>query len=190
MTTDRPDYTRPQSLPNLAEFDWDTDDETEREEFFLTCRQEDHRRSVDRRGHDDTLPKFGMPQGTYGQISQLVEDKRTPYRSVHDFLRDAVIHRLQDMVEWMDNDGFSEHAQVIVSIAETESFNTSILAKEELLNNQVTAINNAVRTQNWNKVREGVDKAKEMLIFMDIDTRELAYCVETAERELERHFGN
>lgn len=185
-----PDYSRPRNLPNVAEFQWEDDEDNDNLEFFLECRKEGHIRSVDSKGHSDTLGATRVPQGTNAQIMYRVNNPQTPYRSQADFVRDAVIHWVLEVDKWMEQDGYSSMVQVILASARAESLIVRTEAKKAMVARQIESITNALAEGEWATVREAIEHGKESLALMDVNVEQLAKTIENAEREMERADRN
>lgn len=64
-------------------------------------------RSTDGRGHGDKL-SITVPPELLGRIGAIVEGRHWPYRTSHDLIRDAVMHRLHALNEITPDDTMAE----------------------------------------------------------------------------------
>lgn len=64
--------------------------------------------SVDARGHKETI-RVPFPPSVYGRIGELIASKRvSQYRTPQDFIRDAVIHRLEYLNDFLKDVGIAD----------------------------------------------------------------------------------
>lgn len=64
-------------------------------------------KSTDGRGHGEKM-SITLPPDVLGQIGAVVESKRFPYKTSHDLVRDAVLHRLHMLNEIQPGETLTE----------------------------------------------------------------------------------
>lgn len=87
-------------------------DHYDRREFYIRATNESDHYTTARvfsRGlaQEQGMPEtIALPHEVVAQIKQMVDDPRTPYRSIQDMFRDAVRHRLHDLAEMFEDGNY------------------------------------------------------------------------------------
>jgi len=122
-------------MPRKRDNSWDTDlPSTYSPDNLYT-------QSVDGKGHGDLL-HVRMKSWITSKISQLVVSRKFGYKTPQDFVRDAIVHRLQywaEREESMDDiDSILRHVYVMQDYLEEEQRR---MEHEQLINDMTTVVN-------------------------------------------------
>jgi hypothetical protein len=118
-------------------------------------------RSTDGHGHGTKLNiKFLEQQ--LSQVSQWVDDPRTKYRSMHDFIRDAVYHRVRDMADIWAGGVTTPEAEAELMLAELETAELDDARREELIANATKRLTREIDNQRWEQVKRLVDNLERI----------------------------
>lgn len=120
--------------------------EYDRKNYYVhSTNKHNHSTSIRPQARDDARAQ-GMPESTtlpvefVSQIHALVADPRTAYRTVQDFIRDAVYHRLHDL----DDIGIDNFYNRYFAIEMVRQELAAILKEDEALENQIQFFTEAI----------------------------------------------
>ena len=98
--------------------------------------------------HSATIKAITVPPHMIAQIGQIVQSRRIPvYKTLEDFIRDSINHRLKFV---------SEHYDDLLSEEETRALNRSLAAAEIERNSEIAAELSAVIEKLSYKVQEAM----------------------------------
>lgn len=120
--------------------------EYDRRNYYIhSTNKHNHSTSIRPQSRDDARAQ-GMPESTtlpvefVSQIHALVADPRTAYRTIQDFIRDAVYHRLHDL----DDIGVDDFYNRFFAIEMVRQELAALLREDEALTAQIDFFNEAV----------------------------------------------
>lgn len=87
--------------------------------------------STDKRGHSKTV-RFSMPPDHLHRIQNFIADRRYPYQTQQDFIRDAIVHRINSLAE---ND---ETLTEIADVFTRSQHHAALIARAEASDNLVS----------------------------------------------------
>jgi len=76
-------------------------------------------KSADKRGHGESVKATRLPADDVHLMSMVVDDGKTPYKTISDFLRDCIYHRLCYWKPKLENCDFDQTIARMRAIAET-----------------------------------------------------------------------
>lgn len=88
--------------------------------------------SRDNRGFSDTT-RLRTPTGLAYRIKALVASGKTEYRTDHDFYRDAIVHRLNDVAKLVDDPEFTAYVAQVTTNAKADAYLAGVEANENLV---------------------------------------------------------
>lgn len=115
-------------------------------------------RAADKRGHKDTV-HVPISPGMYGSISHLVSLQVVPgYRSVQDFIRDAIVHRLRYMNEQVKDGRIRSELTAEMMLAELEMHQRQMADLNAVVEGTEALLKAAVESKDAVRVEELLDK--------------------------------
>lgn len=141
---------------------------------MYTGSQDDH-------GHSAQV-RVNFPKNLAAQLQRVIADGRIPeYKSLNDFVRDAIVHRVHKVGKWLDNGDLLQEVHVGLLLAEQQQIKQQKVDAQLYLNalrENLTDAKTRGRTeflkQMVRKAREAADTLPED--FQDELERELQAC--------------
>lgn len=176
----------------VHELQWETEEDEEEkrynapgedeiQEFYLAA--EENKKSVDKRGHGDTL-YLKVPPDVKSRAMIAVENKDTPYRSFNDFIRDALIHHLVRVDKLLNAGQVTPLVKVIQANARAETQRIDTEARIAMVQNFIASIENNIAAENWDGLRVAVQTAKESLDIAGVNVEPLRRAISNGSRQL------
>lgn len=154
------------------EFEFEQDDEQDDVEGVRADERDWYFASTDRHGHGVTTHVKHPPQ-IGAQVSQLAQNPRTPYRTTADVWRDAIMHHLVEMADWLDDGGFSAQVEVLTMLGKSETSRIGTQTKAELVESCVEAIEAAFEIKDTDALRDALEHGRMVCEAVDVDTTKL-----------------
>lgn len=153
-------------------------------------RKKVYRRSTDGHGHGEKL-QVKMLETQIGMMQQWVNDRRTEYRSVADFVRDAVYHRLHDMTEqFPDETELSHHLKLELLMAEMETQELNGRRRDDVLKVAAGRMQREIEDGRWEQVQYIIDQLTDLrLDWPEAPSKRAEQIIEQGRAALRRAVG-
>jgi len=142
-------------------------------------------KSTDRHGHGETL-YTKLPADVKGHIGRLVEDKRTPYRSSGDFVRDCVMRRIRELEAYgITGDDCTDHVEAMLMTAKLRTRRIQAMAQEEMIEEAISNLKRHIDTGNASGLVFAIEEAEMVMDMAKCDVSSLSVEVKLARKHLE-----
>lgn len=124
-----------------------------------------YNKSTDSNGHGEKIT-VRVPQGIDSQVHAAVREI-PEYRSLQDFIRDAIVHRLEYIQKHYE---LGDGARRFVELQRMEADMERITSEVETMTNAVervkVSLETAYASRDWGLMKEAMETAEEMLEWM------------------------